>query len=75
MQQEGLKSVFQRIVTHPVFLMVTAVVMVLLIVSTGGAIFQIFLPKAGRTDFVSLLSTNTGCFLFRYCLLALCAFR
>jgi uncharacterized protein len=59
-QQVASKSVFERIVTHPVFLMVVAVAMVLLIVSAGGAIFQIFLPKAGRTDFLDLLATILG---------------
>jgi uncharacterized protein len=59
-QPEASKSVFERIVTHPVFLMIAAVAMVLLIVSTGGAIFRIFLPKAGRTDFVDLLATTLG---------------
>jgi uncharacterized protein len=59
-QQVASKSVFERIVTHPVFLMVVAVAMVLFIVSAGGAIFQIFLPKAGRTDFLDLLATILG---------------
>ncbi len=67
-EQSTAKLVFDRIVTHPVFLMVVAVIVILLIVSTGGAIFQIFLPKPGRSDFVDLLATILGVcsFVFSY---------
>ncbi len=58
MQQDDSDTVFERIIRHPVFLMVAAIVIVLLIVSIGGAIFRILVPKAGRTDLVDLLSAT-----------------
>jgi uncharacterized protein len=48
------KSIFQRIVSHPVVLLVVGVFIVLLISAGGGAVFRILLPAPGRSDLVNL---------------------
>ena len=57
MQEVQTISVFQRIVSHPAFLLVIGCLMVVLVPAAGGALFRILVPPAGRTDWVDLVST------------------
>ncbi len=49
------RSLFQKIVTHPVFLLVAGLVVTFAFMAAGGAILQATMPKAGLTDTMELL--------------------
>jgi uncharacterized protein len=49
------RSLFQKIATHPVFLLVCGLVVTVAFMAAGSAILQATMPKAGLTDAMELL--------------------
>ena len=64
MTNNAERSIFQKIVTHPVFLLITAIVIVIVFMTAASAILRILIPSPVKSDVEELIGY---CLISAFC--------